>query len=629
MNVDGKLVAIVGPNESGKSSFLRALERLNENDSSIVTEGSQELTRGASIPNNQTVINARFLLNDGDREAIKHLPGADKARWVDVSKKARDEGLYCSVDPPPSRNLQPREAIVRSLRKALSRKGFRDLDADQEELGLADSVEDLASKLDTEQETLSEETVEAIQALAELLQNALSDGELKYLWQLTKQLHELAEREKGNPHASAKVILARRRPKFLLFSDAARSLRSEYRLDEILNDPPTALVNLARIADLDLEALHETVTNNDPAQRARIVELANRKLESTFTSAWTQSDLTVSFMVEGLILRVQMREPKGAYYTSIDERSDGLRQFVALLAFAKLEDARQTPILLIDEAETHLHYDAQADLIQVLTRQDVVSKVVYTTHSIGCLPEDLGTGVRLVEVDKSDSHASSIQNWFWQSRRPGFSPLLFGMGASTLAFIPVRYAVITEGISDIILWPTLFREATNSSYLGFQIVPGLSEATRPEIIELDHEAPSTAYLVDSDRGGDKLCKKLTDEGISKDRIFRIPTSGKQKLAVEDLVGREIYFAAVNEELSRSNGIGVSFPNGKMPAEGRSNAVESWCKDKGIDPPSKRAVAYHILELGSDSSILTKRYRSPLQKLYSDIASKLQKQVSST
>lgn len=328
-------------------------------------------------------------------------------------------------------------------------------------------------------------------------------------------------------------------------------------------------------------------------------------------------------MLEGYALRILMREPEESYYTTIDERSDGLRQFVALLAFAALEGAQQVPILLIDEAETHLHYDAQADLVQVLRKQDMVSKVIYTTHSIGCLPEDLGAGARLIEVDKSAPRTSTIQNWFWLSHRPGFCPLLFGMGASTLAFIPVRNAVVTEGPSDIILWPTLLREAINSSHLGFQIVPGLSEANRSEIIQLDREAPSIAYLVDSDGGGKKLLKKLTDEGISRDRIFLIPTNGKQELTVEDLIDKETYLHAVNEELYRCHGQGISFPSSKLPAEGRTAAIKTWCKRQGIDPPSKRAVAYHVLDLGMGKSILAKRYYHPLQKLYSAINAALQ------
>ena len=115
------------------------------------------------------------------------------------------------------------------------------------------------------------------------------------------------------------------------------------------------------------------------------------------------------------------------------------------------------PILLIDEADIHLHYDAQADLIQMLSHQQQAAQVIYTTHSAGCLPKDLGTGVRLVEPNK-DQERSGVENWPWQKDQ-GFGPLLLGMGASTLAFVPTRAALIGEGGSEIVLLPTLIREA--------------------------------------------------------------------------------------------------------------------------------------------------------------------------
>ena len=79
------------------------------------------------------------------------------------------------------------------------------------------------------------------------------------------------------------------------------------------------------------------------------------------------------------------------------ERSDGLRQFVALVALAAHQPNPVPPILLIDEVETHLHYNAQADLIEVPTEQNAARQIVYTTHSAACLPQDLGLGVRVVE----------------------------------------------------------------------------------------------------------------------------------------------------------------------------------------------------------------------------------------
>lgn len=162
MNVDGKLVAIVGPNESGKSSFLNALVHLNERDGSIVDRGSQELTRGSSVPDDQNVVSARFLLDAADAEVISHIPEASEARWFTVTKKARVEGLWCSIEPPLVRNLQPRKHVVRSLKKTLSRQGFLGLDAAREDLDLAGSFENIALRLDTEIETLGESSVEDI-----------------------------------------------------------------------------------------------------------------------------------------------------------------------------------------------------------------------------------------------------------------------------------------------------------------------------------------------------------------------------------------------------------------------------------------------------------------------------------
>lgn len=618
MNVDGKLVAVVGPNESGKSSFLNALMHLNNSSPFIANGGSQELTRTASIPANRTVVEARYLLEDVDRESISRVHGAEESRWFTVGK--RTEGAFwCRIDPLPRRNLHPRHKMVRALTGVSSRKGFLDLAAEHEDL--VDRVEDLVSALDTSVEMLSDESRDSIRSLAAAVENGVSDESPKYLHQLVQQLRHLADHEEGDLHQDAINVLFNRRSRFLLFSDSERSLNSEYDLNEIWEDPPAALRNLARVAQLDLPSLYAATTASDPAQIASTLERANERLSRIFSETWSQSNVAASFRVDGQLLHILVREPQ-ARYTSIAERSDGLRQFVALLAFATLEHSERVPVLLIDEAETHLHYDAQADLVQMLTKQDVVCKVIYTTHSVGCLPEDLGTGVRLIETDDSDPYSSTIQNWFWQSDRPGFSPLLFGMGASTLAFIPVRHAVVTEGISDIILWPTLLREATGLSHLDFQVVPGLSEANRSEIVRLDHEAPRTVYLIDSDKGGQGLRKQLMKAGISADRILFIPDVKKQELVIEDLVDPEAYLRAINEELRRSCGQDAIFPRNRLPIAGRPKAVSDWCKTQGIKPPSKRAVAYRVLELGIGRSVLAERHTRPLQELYSTIKSLL-------
>ncbi len=142
-------------------------------------------------------------------------------------------------------------------------------------------------------------------------------------------------------------------------------------------------------------------------------------------------------------------------FSKIEDRSDGFRQYVALLAFI-IKNNSKKPLLLIDEAELHLHYDAQADFIQTFTERKLVSQVVYTTHSAGCLPEDLGLGVKLVTPEKENEkiETSRIENNFGSPILSAQS-LLYGMGAQTMAFFPTRRAVITEGQTEFI-WVQLY-----------------------------------------------------------------------------------------------------------------------------------------------------------------------------
>lgn len=618
MNVDGKLVAVVGPNEAGKSSFLAALMHLNHDEPLVTSGGAQETSRNSSVPEGQDVIEARYLLEDADREALRDVHGGTATRWFTVSKQPDEAGSrYYGVEPTPQRSLQPRRKVVQVLNHVVSRQGFLKV-AEREESFLEDRVEDLASTLTTEEHTLSDSKREKIQSLAEELKNLLSDDDPKYLHNLQQQLESLAGHEAGNPFRQAMSVLISRLPRFLLFTDQERTLLPEYGLDGVYNEPPPALRNLARVAQLDLPALFAAVDTGDHALAQTLLAQANATLGAVFAEAWSQSDVAVGFSIDGYQLRVFVTESK-IQHTNIAERSDGLRQFVALLAFTTVKRSDRTAVLLIDEADTHLHYDAQADLVQMLTKQEIVPKVIYTTHSIGCLPEDLGTGVRIVEPDSTNERTSRIRNWFWVSAKPGFSPLLFGMGASTLAFIPIRHAVVTEGISDIILWPSLLREAMDSSYLDFQVVPGISETSVPEITQLDREAPRTAYLLDADEGGKKLLKQLKKADIAENRIFSIPDEQGLGLVVEDLLDPAIYLEAVNEELGRSHGLGIALPKTNLPAANRPKAIADWCKREKIDPPSKRAVAYHVIEKTAEHSILPKRYYSPLQRLHADIS----------
>jgi predicted ATP-dependent endonuclease of OLD family len=600
----GRLIAIVGPNEAGKSSILRALDQSDSND----PIPPEDLTRRSEVGPNQVVVKLRWLIEPDDRAAIAHLhSGTDpkRAYWLVVSKQA-DGVITTEVEPRLVRDLGPRHQLAERLDDARQTEGWmaevetQDTAADPKRLGR------LIEALTSPAGQLLPEIIADVQQLAALLRDQNGDEDL------AKDLDALVEHEsQPHPNSEARKILYDRTPDFLTFGEQERALDSQYDLNVVEADPPAALGNLAELVDLDLGDLHSTIARNDTGDVVRILSDANARLAEAF-KAWTQYPIEVRFDNDGAVLRIHV-STLGGGYSQLGERSDGLKQFVALIALTAAKPRSISPILLIDEAESHLHYDAQADLMQVFARQDAAAQIIYTTHSAGCLPEDLGAGIRIVEPLQASNH-SRVLNRFW-SGEPGLSPLLLGMGAATLAFVPVRNAVITEGPSELVLLPTLLREATGRVAMGYQIAPGASNVKPASVAGLDLQAPRTAWLVDGDRSGAQLRKKLTKAGIPRDRIVTLGEGHEAGLVLEDLIEPDVYLWAVNEELRlRTNGIADELTPEELPKVNRPAAVDAWCDAKGYEPPGKINIANHIIEQRIGQSIIEPARKAVLLSL---------------
>jgi predicted ATP-dependent endonuclease of OLD family len=380
----------------------------------------------------------------------------------------------------------------------------------------------------------------------------------------------------------------------------------------VAHDPPAALHNLVRLACLDLPKLLTASRSDNHGLVETLTDAASNRLHKVLKQAWQQPDVEVHVRLNDDTLRV-MIQTDGTGFWEIADRSDGLRAFVALVAFVSNRD--KEAILFVDEAEIHLHYDAQADLVQMLERQPLVRQVIYTTHSAGCLPEDL-TSVRTV-VPQPNSEISHLRNWFWEDQEAGFAPLLTGMGAATLAFVPTRFAVLVEGPTDLIPLPTLMREASGHPSLGFQIAPGLAGAAPSEISSVDMQGPRIVYLLDNDDGGDGIARQLGHAGIGQDRCVRI--SRIRNTVIEDLVEPEIYLAAIKAELTQSGH--EPTPSSELEKLNRPCSVEEWCETSGFSAPVKRAVAQRLLEQAREGApLLTTEGSNELRYLLSQIMS---------
>lgn len=610
MDVAGKLTAIVGPNEAGKTSFLRAIEHLG----SDTPFSQRELSRDWD---GEHFVRGYFKLEPPDREALTGVHGGetiDEFRF----RRLHDGTHRSQILPSLTRDLGPREALRTQFEKVTSTKWFKEFDPEiGEEVEDPENhngdatralIESAVAILGSENETLSESQL----AELELIQSRLSAiDELKTLKDAVSALEDHIELEREEtPEAQARGILIDRLPEFLFFDAGSREIPDVWDLG---TDPPQGLKNLCKLAELDLEALREVVQNADAARRDELIVPANDRLAEFFSQSWGQSKVSVRLSVnhsaEGSALLEVHASSQQYKYQQLSLRSEGLRQFIALVAFIEIRSHRSDvpKVLLIDEADTHLHYDAQADLVRVLTTQPVAQKVIYSTHSAGCLPADLGTGVRLIEQIETDgaegeSGESHVENWFWTSSGTGFSPLLIGMGASNFAFSAMRFALMTEGITDMMLLPTLFCEAGGLEYLQFQCVPGLSETTKSTAEHFESTAAKVTYLVDGDSSGEKIRRQLIEDGkVDPSFVFDLKTD-TEELETEDLIRKDVYLEAVNSVIADMRNCGP-IPADQVPDVGRVDAVGLWLEERGEPKLSKRSVAERVLDLRNKSGIL--------------------------
>ncbi len=626
INLDRSLIAIVGPNESGKSSFFDALQNL-ENSSPIPIN---HITRGEEYNELEKIVRVEYVLEDSDYQVLRLFSGLGQPRFYYLEKEAKGKlwhGLTETVERDKSQRLKVAHLLKdittnKTLTNFFSGSSRTDDDEDQDQIIslISDQILDLESTL----ETLKPDSIERIKLLNSRLQTILKDPHIKHR-KVSQKLQEqvgILEIVESSEHPREMFLkfLDQNRPHFRFFGSAERLINETYETKSIVDLPPS-FINLLNVAEINPIALQHAIDSGNFGDREKIIENGNSNLLNKFSKSWNQANVYPKLSIGDKEIRILIRYLDT--YTTVGERSDGLKQFISLFTFIASRDEAVKPILLIDEAEIHLHYAAQADLIEMFEKQSLATSILYSTHSAGCLPSDLGTGIRVFQPMKKtdpveDLGITVVTNSIWESNG-GFSPLLLAMGANIIAFAITRKAIIAEGPSETILLPRILREALGINSLTFQVAPGIATISTNQAIELELEAIKVAFLVDGDIAGKQITKKLKKGRIKSTKIISLPKDH----TLEDFVSAKMLIDATNEELRRSNNKSLVVSVTELPRKSRITYLRSLCADQGITFPSKVKIANHIVSLPAETLIFDELKRKTLINLHSKLISALE------
>ncbi len=627
LDLNEDIVALVGPNEVGKSSLLEAMAYLLRKQripAKEVTAGGSELA----------IVKGYFVLDQDDQEAIVHVPRAREVTHVEMSVASNRDAPQVVAHPHPTRDLRPRFRCAELLDALRDDAALAAKDDNGQSFCDSELFRGVHAQLISDIEPFPTDQLELLAKQIRSVPDPLAEPTAAdKRAETAKALIELAKLERSpHPFGVINGILVGRTPKLAWFQERDRTLRSEYNLTAVSAESEAALNNLFKVAKLDLQDIQRAVSLAKQPYVERVFEQANARLKTWFSGLWLQSKVYPRFSTpHENVLRVMIAVDGDNGYSFPEERSDGLRWFIALQAFIAASGTEK-PVLVVDEAETHLHYDAQADLVNELMDNPLVSKVVYTTHSVGCLPPDLGSGIRAIVA--LPNGRSSVANGYWSAEaggdRVGYSPLLFAMGARMLAFTVPRFAVIVEGPADAILLPTLFREAAGARSLKYRVVPGLSALVDESLATLGHHAASVGGLADGDEGGRAIVKRIEDADALPGRMFSL-RSVCDGCTLEDLVRADVFAEAINSEIS-TWGLGdYRVKASDLSATGRWNALIAAAESAGtsLKGLAKPRVAQRVVDIarrqrseGGPSTCLDPRRQPQLRALHESLEAAL-------
>ncbi len=421
----GKRTALVGRNESGKTSLLTALVSLNP------PEGTRDLSFVLDFPRDREttdfdetlrVLDTHWALSEDEQTELQHrFPRAKGVTQITISRAYRPT-CYVAFDGLQAFDLDMvhlKQRFGRLRQEVLAAvKSVAETDID------AHAIEDRLAELRQQLVTLDGERPNAIiidEALGDL-QQLLEDNDLQVAsagGKAIESLRALAEsiRDDQRDMLDSMEWVVDRIPLLVYLNDVP-DVEGHHNLADYLyrreqGRPSESDLNferLAKVAGFDPMAL-ASQDEEDRQCRQQLVHRAGATLTRKLRSVWSDRPIKIRFNLDGDHFDTLVSDPTSIYdmEVNLNERSRGFQWFFSLyvlLAANPAEDISDNMILLLDEPGLHLHALGQRDLLEHLD-VGLEQQVIYVTHSPFMIPVEDLSHVRTVNYNSEDGTTCS------------------------------------------------------------------------------------------------------------------------------------------------------------------------------------------------------------------------------
>lgn len=284
---------------------------------------------------------------------------------------------------------------------------------------------------------------------------------------------------------------------------------------------------------------------------------ASAFLTRKFQELWKQKKVEFDIEIDGPTLNIFVKDVGFSMPVRLDRRSTGFRWYVSFawrFTHATAGEFKDV-VLLLEEPGIHLHPAGQHDLVQFFDELGQHNQVIYTTHLASMI--DTGTPERVRIVEVRDHHTTVIKGIVSPSRQPMMViEAALGLSPSMSDLFGHRRTLIVEGTDDFVILNKLSGLFAKSgedalpSEVYLWPAQGASKSPMYAGFLIGHGWKG-GVLLDSDDAGRTALKKIKElygpalAGFST--LMLGPAIGEKdaNIAIEDLLPRGLYLDCVS------------------------------------------------------------------------------------
>lgn len=591
----GDITCLVGKNESGKTSLLQALYKLNpilDEDGEFdvtdnyprkdVTDYQDDIENG-NIEHSH-VTTAIFILDD-ELEAIYKLFGNAvlENNEFQLIKDYGNKSYY-------NFSVNEESALNHIIKNANCSQDLKtELKGVTEFSGAIEKLADFESKEDDKE-------------LITLVQEVGNSSLKEYIY--SKFI---------KPHT----------PKFLYF-DSYYQLTGQENIEKLLkrieegelNPSDHPMLGLLSSAKIEVKDLLDSTRTQELVNK---LEGAGNRLSKDVLKYWSQNKhLQMKFevlpgksddpegMQSGTNLWAKIYDNKRWVTTNLGSRSKGFVWFFSFLAwYSMIRKDNSNTILLLDEPGLSLHAKAQSDLL-IYFEQELKpnNQLIYSTHSPFMIDPSHFDRVRIVEDKSIDSdevlslenEGTKVINDFSKASNDSLFPLQSALGYEIHQTLFVGPNIlIVEGTSDLLYLQTmsgiLERKDKNGLSSKWTITPVGGSDKIPTFIALlaSQSELNIATLIDIQKNDVQKIENLyKSKLLEKNKVLTYADFLNQNEAdIEDLLGVDLYLKIFNLEYKTV----LSKQLKKSDLKSRSPRIVVKLEEYLRDKPLKKETSY--------------------------------------